>query len=188
MSNTAVTNGATETQSYSFILWLSGVVGLSDEQVNRLYEQGCGDGTVGERAGRIMIDFDRISSSFIAAAASAVQDAERAVPELRAESIEYEDMLTLPEIATRAGRTEAVVHELLTGTHGPGGFPPAHTLGNYRFWEREQVALWFSRALDEVFDPQAPLDAIRLLNEVLALRQTLSNLPESERTALGALL
>ncbi|HEU5117307.1 MAG TPA: hypothetical protein VFT74_11640 [Isosphaeraceae bacterium] len=70
---------ATATQQvHRFSLPLSGIDNLSDAELDRLYEAGCDDATIGCTAGEWSAEFDREAPSLAEAVLSAVRDVEAA--------------------------------------------------------------------------------------------------------------
>ncbi|MBW3539687.1 MAG: hypothetical protein KY476_05400 [Planctomycetes bacterium] len=62
---------------HEFTIWL-GRGELTDELLERLWECGCDDGTVGQVQGELRIDFAREAESLQAAICSAIADVRRA--------------------------------------------------------------------------------------------------------------
>lgn len=68
---------------FSFTLTIEGVDVLSDEALDALFEAGCGDATFGISNGVQTADFDRESTDFADAVASAIKAIETVVPGAR---------------------------------------------------------------------------------------------------------
>jgi hypothetical protein len=62
-----------------------------------------------------------------------------------------QDLVAIPDIAERIGRTRESVRLLVDGKRGPGGFPaPSGTVGDaIRVWPWALVVDWFRTALDQ---------------------------------------
>lgn len=74
-----------------------------------------------------------------------------------------QDMVAIPDIAQRVGRTRESVRQLVDGKRGPGNFPaPVGTVGDgIRIWPWAAVAHWFNSALHQDLGDQGilPRDA-----------------------------
>ena len=136
----------TKSDTYNFTLILEGDVS-SDELLDRLYEAGLDDGTFGEIDGSAIAEFDREAPSFEEAVVSAIEDIERAAPELRVVRVAPDDLVTATAIAERIGRTRQSVNQLIAGSRGPGGFPPpiAHLDAKTRVWRWTEVSEWLEQ-------------------------------------------
>jgi hypothetical protein len=82
------------------------------------------------------------------------------------------DLVDIPEIAERIGRTRQNVQQLATGVRGPGNFPcPLGAPGGIRIWDWAAVAEWFiATGIAEVFDIGLPRDGVARVNAWLATR------------------
>ena len=167
---------------YSFTLAIDGDV---DEKMDELFEAGCDDATFGSVDGAHYADFDREAPTLGKAISSAIADVE-SVPGLRVRRVEPDDLVTVPEIAQRLGRSRESVRLLIAGKRGSGNFPaPAsHLRRRNRLWRWSDVAAWAGEATAE-----ERLEALLIaaFNAALDLRTASHELPEGER-ALGASL
>jgi hypothetical protein len=153
-------------ESYAFRVRLRDAV--TDADADRLHEAlddevGVEDGPRGH-----FIGFNRRAGSFI----DAVLDALAEVIKLGFEPVAVEDeLVSISDIAARAGRSRQSVSMLVNGQRGLGNFPrPA--AGNVRspLWHWADVAAWFE---DQGTDPSAfedRLQAIAAINGTLANR------------------
>jgi len=153
-------------ETFAFRVRLRDAVTASD--ADRLHEAlddeiGIEDGPRGH-----FIGFERHAESFL----DAVLDALAKVMELGLEPLAVEDeLVSISDIAERAGRSRQSVSMLVNGQRGPGNFPrPA--AGNVRspLWHWADVAAWFE---DRGADAQAfedRLQAIASINGALANR------------------
>lgn len=153
-------------QTYAFRVRLRDAV--TDSDADRLHEAlddevGLEDGPRGH-----FIGFERQAESFL----DAVLDALAEVMGLGFEPLAVEDeLVSISDIAERAGRSRQSVSMLASGQRGPGNFPrPA--AGNVRspLWHWADVAAWFE---DQGADPAAfedRLQAIASINGALANR------------------
>ena len=127
--------------SYEFALRLNREV--ADDELDALYEVGCGDAGIETGPLGAVADFDREASSLAQAIASAVRDIEK-VPGLRAVGVRCDTMVNLQGIAQRAGVTREAVRLWATGKRGPGGFPRPTLIsaGGEQIWDWLEVENW----------------------------------------------
>ncbi|MDN5853766.1 MAG: hypothetical protein L0K86_13160 [Actinomycetia bacterium] len=118
-----------------------------DEEIDALFDAGCDDATPVREDGRTMLQFDRESESLVGALVSALYDVERAG--LKVASVRSDDLVSLREIANRAGRSYESVRLLANGSRGSGGFPPPLSADNWVVYSWSQVGPWFARHLPE---------------------------------------
>ncbi|PVY81799.1 AlpA family transcriptional regulator [Cupriavidus alkaliphilus] len=113
-----------------------------DTLVERLYEAGCDDASVGTGVvGRIAIAFDREAESAADAIVSALTDARRAMP--TATLIEAApDLVGLTDIADTVGMSRQNMRKLMLGH--PASFPPPVHEGASSLWHLREVLLWMS--------------------------------------------
>ena len=180
--------------SYEFALRLNREV--TNDELDALYEVGCGD--AGFETGPLgaVADFTREAPSLAHAIASAARDIEK-VPSLRAVGVQCDNMVNLAAIAKRANVSREAVRLWATGQRGPGGFPHAALVstGGERLWDWLEVAPWLEdvRRLDDeeiaamrrhlVKLQRYGLDAMRTLrtaDRVLAARDALMSEPDDD--------
>lgn len=171
--------------TYRFELTLSGDVAGS---VDALYEAGWDDaGVSGDDFGG-SAEFDRDAPSAVHAVASAIEQAENAGLTVTGVS---EDLVTLGEIAERAGRTLAAVDNWVHGRRGPGSFPdPRVPRARAALYSWADVATWLStHGLAEISD--ADLEIARacvIIDAALKTRDGLRRLPAAERRRVARLV
>ena len=114
-----------------------------DDEIEALYEAGCGDATFSSDADGAVAEFHREASTWADALGSAARAVET-VPGLMAIGAGQDDQVTMLDIARRAGRSREAVRLWVAGKRGPGGFPaPSWTSpSGERFWSWRQVAKW----------------------------------------------
>lgn len=157
---------------------------ITDEEAEALYEAGCGDAGVETGPYGTMIDFDRDAPSLAQAIASAVRDIEK-IPGLRAIGLACDNMVTLRDIAARAGVDRETVRLWSTGQRGPGDFPlPALiTTGGEKVWDWEQVVPWIAQRQNRQGPSDYSTSTMRIMgtaNRVLAARDALMSEPDTE--------
>lgn len=168
-----------ETDSYNFTLILEGDV-TSDDVLDRLFDAGLDDATFAETDGTPIAEFDREAPSFEEAAVSAIEDIERAAPELRVVRVAPDDLVTATAIARRTGRTRQSINQLIAGARGPGGFPTpvAHVDAKTRLWRWTEVSEWFER-----LDGEGDSERRRVAEFVAAINGALESRQHLERLA-----
>ena len=120
---------------------------VTAEEVELLYEAGCGDAAVEAGPLGTLMDFTRKAPSLAEALVSAVRDVEK-VPGLRVVGVACDNMVTLATIADRAGVTREAVRLWATGQRGNGDFPAPFlsTPAGEKIWDWQQVAAWLERS------------------------------------------
>lgn len=157
---------------------------ITDDEAEALYDAGCGDAGVETGPYGTMIDFDREAPSLAHAIATAVRDIEK-IPGLRAIGLACDNMVTLRDIAARAGVDRETVRLWSTGQRGSGDFPtPALiTTGGEKVWDWEQVVPWIARHQHRQNYTDNSTNVTRIMgtaNRVLAARDALMSEPDTE--------
>jgi len=139
--------------NYNFTLIVEGADLQSEANVDALFDAGCDDALVGVADGIQYAEFDREAATLEAAVLSAVTDVER-VADARVIRLADAGLVSMADIAERAGRTRESIRLLVAGERGPGEFPPPVTdpRGRYRLWRWSEVQRWFSEELGELVD------------------------------------
>lgn len=161
---------------------------ITPEEVEALYEAGCGDAGVETGALGTFLDFSREAPSLAEALVSAVRDIDK-VQGLRAVGVACENMVTQLVIAERAGVSREAVRLWATGQRGAGGFPAPVliTSGGEKVWDWEQVARWLrdhqrerAHTLTWTWTTTADvrLRTLCTANRVLAAREALLSEPD----------
>jgi hypothetical protein len=156
--------------THQFTLIVDGPDLQTEGLADQLFEVGCDDALIGRSNGVQFLDFDRESPSLEDAVLSAIADAEK-VEGLEVVRLADAGLVSMADIAARAGRTRESVRLLVTGERGPGGFPPPvnDPRSRYRLWRSSEVQLWFEKSLNE--GPSRPDDQVlAAINAGLELR------------------
>ena len=129
-----------------------------DEIVDALYEAGCDDALVMERAGAFVLEFDRESPTFAKALFSALQSVCQAgLLPLR---IEPDPLVSAAEIAERTGLSRQAVTNYVKGQRGKGfPVPVARFDTASPLWRWLEVARWLQSAGKPKVDREATLFA-----------------------------
>ncbi len=129
---------------HDFILVLDGITEVTPKMEDALFEAGCDDGTISSRSGRVFIRFTRTAPSLLEAILSAMQDVDKAQIGVTILRVDDCNLVTQAEIARKINRSRQVVHQFITGSRGPGGFPPpsCHIVDETPLWKWCEVAYW----------------------------------------------
>lgn len=168
--------------TYWFELQIGPVQDL-EEAADRLYSR-CGDAMLAGDTSGGTVDFSREARNAIEAVLTAITDTEQAG--LQVTGV-VEDLVTVDDIAERAGRTSQAVSHWITNTRGPGGFP-APVLN--RMWSWAEVAQWLADArLGDVDVIAAEIaSAVAEADVLLRARRVLRQAPSAQRKALLELI
>jgi hypothetical protein len=149
-------------KEHDFTLVLAGTGGLPDGAEDALFEAGCDDATIIVRSGRVFLSFIREAASLRDAILSAIRDVRKADIGAEVLRVDSPDLVTQADIARRIGQSRQSVHQLATGTRGPGGLPPPAG-DDGPVWQWHEVAAWQARhgmVADEVSRDAAEVAAI----------------------------
>jgi hypothetical protein len=171
--------------SYEFTLKLNREV--TDDEIDALYEAGCGDAGVETGPLGAVADFNREAPSLAHAISSAVRDIEK-VSGLRAVGVQCDNMVSLLDISERIGVSREAVRLWASGQRGSGDFPHPViiTTGGEHIWDWEQVTAWLQQ-LRPIERQMLPLESsitalriVRMADRVLAARDALLSEPDTE--------
>jgi len=155
---------------FEFTLVIDGP--LDDEAaINALFDAGCDDATFGSISNAGFGDFAREAPTLGLAVISAISNVE-SVRDLTVRRVEPDDLVTIPEIAERLGRTPESIRLLANGERGGGTFPPpiSHLRTRHRLWRWIDVAIWAGHADDEEIANAAWLVAVNALLELRTVK------------------
>jgi hypothetical protein len=117
---------------------------LDEKAADRFFEAGCDDATVSIQKGVIILEFDREAKSFFHALRSAIENVEAAGAEVV--HIEPDHLVSLSDIANRAGITRAAVSNYAKGSRGKDfPAPVARVTTESPLWDWVEVARWLHR-------------------------------------------
>ena len=115
----------------------------NDEQLCRLIDAFGEDTTVAgsPEVGELSLLLD--AGDPLTAALDAIAELRRVAPEIQVRRVD-EDLVAIPDITVRIGRTRENVRQLADGTRGPGSFPPpVGIVGDaIRVWRWADVEPW----------------------------------------------
>lgn len=130
-------------KTHEFSIIASGPDHTADDFEGRFYDNGCDDATVSFQKGNIILDFARDASTLEDAIISAIADVRKAGA--RVERVEPDPLVSLSDIAARAGLSRAAVSLYASGQRGEGFPPPyARVTTNAPLWRWSVVAKWMA--------------------------------------------
>lgn len=131
-------------KSYRFTIIASGLDHEADDFEDRFFEAGCDDATIAFTRGAILLEFDREARNFSHAIASAIEDVRDAGA--RVERVEPDYLVSLSEVAERAGLTRAAISNYANGERGSRfPHPVARVSTGSPLWNWVDVARWLRR-------------------------------------------
>lgn len=136
----------------------------------------CDDAGLSYGNGTAELDFDRAAPSFADAVFSAIADVEGSTG-LHVTAIEADPLVSVMDIAERAGRTREAVRQAINGLRARRFPPPANGAGaRHRLWRWSEVAAFYSIDDDQTRQTARVADAV---NGWLALRRSVPGLAPS---------
>ena len=128
-------------KTHSFTIIASGLDPQADDFEDRFFDAGCDDATLSFQKGVIIVEFQREAVSFASAVASAYEAVLGAGAKV--ERIEPDHLVSLSEIAERAGLSRMAISHYTRGDRGenfPG--PVAKVTSKHPLWDWPEVAEW----------------------------------------------
>jgi hypothetical protein len=130
-----------KTPSFEFVVIASGLDPEDDDFFDRFYEAGCDDATIAFQKGHIIADFAREAASLEDAIASAIADVKKAGATV--DRVEPDPLVSLSDMATRAGLTRAAMTNYSKGARAKDFPPPvAKVTSESPLWDWATVARW----------------------------------------------
>jgi hypothetical protein len=126
---------------HEFTIIATGLDPMAEGFEDRFFEAGCDDATISVQKGTIILEFDREGRSFFSAVESAIRDVTRAGATVV--HVEPDHLVSLSDIAHRAGLTRAAASHYASGARGQGFPPPvARVTTDHPLWDWVEVARW----------------------------------------------
>ena len=126
---------------FEFSIVASGLDPQAEDFESRFYEAGCDDATVSFQKGHIILDFSREAKSIDAALSTAVKAAKKAGATV--DRIEPDPLVSLADIAARAGMSRAAMTQYSKGQRSKGfPAPIARVTSDSPLWDWAEVARW----------------------------------------------
>ncbi|HEY3778471.1 MAG TPA: hypothetical protein VGL35_10480 [Rhizomicrobium sp.] len=128
-------------KTHEFTIIASGLDPEADDFEDRFFEAGCGDATIAFQKGVIVLEFAREAPNFLKAVTSAIDDVQRAGATV--ERVEPDHLVSLSEIARRAGLTRSAISLYAKGARAEGfPAPVARVMTENPLWDWYEVARW----------------------------------------------
>ena len=126
---------------HEFTIIATGLDPMAKDFDDRFFEAGCDDATISVQKGTIILEFDREARTFFGAVESAKEDVTRAGATVV--HVEPDHLVSLSDIANRAGVTRAAVSNYAGGTRCEGfPTPVARVTTDHPLWDWVEVARW----------------------------------------------
>lgn len=154
-----------------------------------LFEAGCDDSTLSLQKGVLIAEFDREAVSFSKAVASACSDVARAG--FKVERVEPDHLVSLSEIADRAGLSRQAIALYAKGDRGTGFPAPAvKVTSKHPLWDWCEVADWLHKKsyvkIDQVVQARIVKEANTHLEALGAASDNFTRRLEAYETACQA--
>jgi len=131
-------------KTYNFTIIASGIDPNTSDFEDRFFEAGCDDATITFQKGAIILEFDREAKSLGHAIQSAIANVEGAGAHV--EHVEPDYLVSLSDIAVRAGVTRAAASMYANGKRGSDfPAPVARVTTESALWDWAEVASWLYR-------------------------------------------
>jgi transcriptional regulator with XRE-family HTH domain len=132
-------------QIHEFSIIAEGLDPTAEDFESRFYDVGCDDATISFQRGVIILDFARAAETFEGAISSAIKQVEQAGAEII--RVEPEPLVSLSDIAQRAGMTRAAISLYASGQRGTAfPSPVARFTSESPLWNWADVATWLEKA------------------------------------------
>jgi hypothetical protein len=126
---------------HEFTIIATGLDPMADGFEDRFFEAGCDDATISVQKGTIILEFDREARSFLSAVESAIRDVTQAGATVV--HVEPDHLVSLSEIASRAGVTRAAASYYASGARGQDfPTPVARVTTDHPLWDWVDVSRW----------------------------------------------
>lgn len=128
-------------RTFEFSIVASGLDPSAEDFESRFYGGGCDDATVSFQKGHIILDFAREAPSADEAIRSAIENVRSAGA--RVDRVEPDSLVSLSDIAARAGLTRAAVSQYASGQRAADfPAPVARVTSTAPLWWWASVAAW----------------------------------------------
>ncbi|WP_234421254.1 hypothetical protein [Erythrobacter sp. EC-HK427] len=130
-----------EVKVHEFTIIVSGFHPDRDDIANIFFEAGCDDATLAFQKGVLIVSFDREAPSFSSAVISAVENVVATGGKI--ERFEPDHLVSLSDIAKRAGLSRGAITNYHNGDRGENFPPPAaRVTSESPLWDWCEVATW----------------------------------------------
>lgn len=153
-------------KTFEFSVIASGLDPSADNFEAQFYDNGCDDALVSFQNGHIIIDFARDAETMDDAISSAVANV--AATGAHIDRVEPDPLVSLSDIAKRAGMTRAAITNYHKGDRGEDfPAPVARVTSASPLWEWASVARWFFRKKKLPRDAAIEAETVRQANDAV---------------------
>lgn len=151
---------------HQFTIIASGLDPAADDFEDRFYATGCDDATITFARGAIILEFDRESHNFAHAVASAVTNVNSAGATV--ERVEPDYLVSLSDIADRAGLSRAAITQYAKGERGQEfPTPIARVSSESPLWDWVDVSRWLLKRKRVTLDTVVKAVFVRRCNAAM---------------------
>jgi hypothetical protein len=151
---------------HEFCIIASGLDPSADDFESRFYEAGCDDATISFQRGHVIVDFSREADSLEAAVAAAI--AAVVAAGARVQRVEPDTLVTLSDIAARAGLSRAAVTQYAKAQRGKAfPAPIAKVTSDSPLWDWAGVAAWLFRQDRLSREELTAAEVVKRANDIL---------------------
>jgi hypothetical protein len=155
---------------YEFSIIASGLDPRAEDFEQRFYDAGCDDATVSFQKGHIILDFAREADSIGRAIGSAMRGVQKAGATV--DRVEPDPLVSLADIAARAGMTRAAMTQYSKGQRGKGfPSPVAKVTSDSPLWDWASVAKWLFLHAKISREAAIEAEAVRIANAAVQSRE-----------------
>ena len=131
-------------KTFEFTIIATGLSPAEDGFADRFFEAGCDDATISFQKGVIILEFDREAKTFFHALRTAIANVQDAGAQVV--NIEPDHLVSLSDIAERAGITRAAASNYAKGSRGRDfPAPVVRVTTESPLWDWVDVARWLYR-------------------------------------------
>jgi transcriptional regulator with XRE-family HTH domain len=153
-------------KKHEFSIIASGLDPLAQDFETRFYDAGCDDATIAFQRGQIIADFAREAASLEEAIAGAVEAVNEAGAKV--ERVEPDPLVSLSDIAERAGMTRAAISAYAKGIRADEfPAPVARVTSESPLWDWATVAHWMFRRNKLAREAVIDAEIVKCANEAI---------------------
>lgn len=151
---------------HEFSIIASGLDPAAEDFESRFFDAGCDDATIAFQKGHIIVDFAREAETLEDAIATAVEAVSKAGAKV--DRVEPDPLVSLSEMASRAGMTRAAMTNYLKGIRAKDfPAPVAKVTSESSLWEWATVARWMFKNQKLEREVAIAAETVRQANEAV---------------------
>jgi AcrR family transcriptional regulator len=153
-------------KTHEFSIIASGLDPTAEDFESRFYDVGCDDATISFQKGHIIVDFGREAETVEEAIATAVEAVNKAGAKVQ--RIEPDPLVSLSDMASRAGMTRAAMTNYFKGKRAEGfPTPVAKVTSESPLWDWATVARWMFKHRKLEREIAMAAEIVRQANEAI---------------------